>query len=185
MKQYKGYLLGMDLWDMDKLAQGWVFCFFAINPPRVGGISPLIDLRLGCSLRLASIYNVFRENLGQSIEQPTPGDRKMDTPLEVIQMKMEKDHDEMGDSTGAQTADQTSNLDIALEILLQNATEEFGFVPRDVYSGVFDLPNSRAEHDAALGRPFVFVFPYRVLSDDRTHNRTRFYHSPSPMLCDK
>ena len=38
-----------------------------------------------------------------------------------------------------------------LEILVQNATEEFGFFPRDVYCGVFNLPYSRAEHDPALG----------------------------------
>ena len=32
------------------------------------------------------------------------------------------------------------DTDIVLETLLRNATEEFGFAPRDVYNGVFDLP---------------------------------------------
>lgn len=37
-------------------------------------------------------------------------------------------------------------MDNALEILVQNATEEFCFAPRDVYSGVFELHNTRYRH---------------------------------------
>jgi hypothetical protein len=40
--------------------------------------------------------------------------------------------------------------DDALDILLHNATEEFGFAPCDVYSGVFDLPRTMEEHAIAV-----------------------------------
>jgi hypothetical protein len=39
-------------------------------------------------------------------------------------------------------------VDAAFEILVQNATGEFGFAPRDVYRGVFQLPATRMEHKA-------------------------------------
>jgi hypothetical protein len=44
----------------------------------------------------------------------------------------------------------TLKTDDALDILLRNATEEFGFAPRDVYSGVFDLPRTTEEHTIAV-----------------------------------
>lgn len=58
--------------------------------------------------------------------------------------------DESSDSTGAPTAAQVPKLDNALELLVENLTEEFGFVPRDTYCGVFNLPQTIAEHNAAL-----------------------------------
>ena len=47
-------------------------------------------------------------------------------------------------------ADDALKTDDALDILLHNATEEFGFAPRDVYSGVFDLPRTMEEHTIAV-----------------------------------
>lgn len=41
-------------------------------------------------------------------------------------------------------------VDDALKVLVRNATEEFGFAPRDVYQAVFELPLTRTEHEAAL-----------------------------------
>ena len=41
-------------------------------------------------------------------------------------------------------------VDSALEILVHNATEEFGFAPRDVYNGVFRLPRTREDHATVL-----------------------------------
>ena len=41
-------------------------------------------------------------------------------------------------------------VDNALKILVRNATEEFGFAPRDVYNGVLDLPFARSEHTASV-----------------------------------
>ena len=38
----------------------------------------------------------------------------------------------------------------AFKVLVRNATEEFGFAPRDVYKAVFDLPRAKHEHTAAV-----------------------------------
>ena len=48
----------------------------------------------------------------------------------------------------------------ALRILVRSATEEFGFVPRDVYDGIIDLPDMRNQHAGALNR-----FDYSGLKD--------------------
>ena len=37
-----------------------------------------------------------------------------------------------------------------METLLKNVIEEFGWAPRDVYLGVFDLPFIRHEHNEAV-----------------------------------
>ena len=41
-------------------------------------------------------------------------------------------------------------MEQALKILVRIATEEFGFIPRDVYSGLLDLPEMRKQHTDAL-----------------------------------
>ena len=38
----------------------------------------------------------------------------------------------------------------ALDVLVYNAIEEFGFAPRDVYAGVFKLPKTQARHIAEI-----------------------------------
>ena len=47
-------------------------------------------------------------------------------------------------------AAQVYELEAALRILVRNATEEFGFVPRDVYQSITDLPDVRKQHVNAL-----------------------------------
>jgi len=72
-----------------------------------------------------------------------------------MEVDEEEDCDGMGDCTGASATDQDENMvvdkvdqlvDNALKILVRNATEEFGFAPRDVYNGVFNLSRTRHEH---------------------------------------
>jgi len=41
-------------------------------------------------------------------------------------------------------------VDNALKILVRNAIEEFGLIPRDAYQGVFDLPVVKEEHAIAM-----------------------------------
>ena len=53
---------------------------------------------------------------------------------------------------GGDTEKPIANVDDALEILLHNATEEFGFSPRDVYDGVFRLAKTKETHDEAVKR---------------------------------
>jgi len=57
--------------------------------------------------------------------------------------------EEMVDETD-QPQTPVDTVDNALKILVRNATEEFGFIPRDVYKGVFDLPAVKEEHTIAM-----------------------------------
>ena len=101
-----------------------------------------------------------------------------DAALKVLQIEREKKKaeeeeqamEEMDDSTRASDTDQDQTMadvagqpqatvkkvddiktlvDDAFKILVRNATEEFGFIPRDVYRGVFDLPSTMDQHAAA------------------------------------
>ena len=108
---------------------------------------------------------------------PTTDDSAIDAVLEVLQMERgrkeaeHEDRDEMGDGTRTPARDQDVEMDgtgqpqalaggvdsapklpvdSALETLVRNATEEFGFAPRDVYNGVFDLPTTKRKHAAAV-----------------------------------
>ena len=64
-------------------------------------------------------------------------------------------------------------VDNALKILVRNATEEFGFAPRDVYDGVLDLPMMRLQHTASVRifsysklKAIVEMFPMKHELDD-------------------
>jgi len=133
-------------------------------------------------LCLSPEYEDFRSKLKQSLlflggaTLPTTGNHVIDAALEVLQTEREKtvkvvvkewdDHDKMGDSIRTWATDQVKNMvneagqpqapvtqvDDAFEVLVRNATEEFGFIPRDVYRGVFLLSRTRKEHAAAVRR---------------------------------
>jgi len=140
--------------------------------------SSLTVLRF-CSLCLQPEYNDFRSILetllllgGSTL--PTTDKEAIDAALEVLRMEREKekvveaeeneDRDEMGNDISASATDQDEdivdeagqprapidNVDNALKILVHNATEEFGFAPRDVYNGVFRLSQTREGHATAL-----------------------------------
>ena len=145
------------------------------------GGSSLTVLRLCYNLCLRPEYNNFRSRLGEFLPPrdgptpPTTNDNAIDAALEVLQTERERkeaekneDCDEMADGIGASATDQdvemmdaanqpqalVGKVDNALEILVRNATEEFGFAPSDVYSGFFELPTARGEHPAR-GTPFI------------------------------
>jgi len=137
---------------------------------------PLTTLHLCCRLRLQRRYNHFRSTLqkllplGDNLVPPTAGAREIDAVLEVLQterMRKQAEEEEAAeaaavaevravasDSFGAVAMDQTVGepgqpqdpADIAFEILVCNAIEEFGFAPRDVYGGVFELPQTKLRH---------------------------------------
>ena len=72
--------------------------------------------------------------------------------LKVLQTEAEKhkDRDEdMADEAGQSQASM-GKVGNALKILVHNATEEFGFIPRDVYDGVFKLHQTRKQHADAV-----------------------------------
>jgi len=101
----------------------------------------------------------------------TTSDNAIDAALEVLRerkkvVEAEKNEnlDDMGDGSTAQATDwdegmvdeagqplaPVSTVDNALEILVDNAIEEFGFAPRDVYGGVLEPHNTRHQHANAV-----------------------------------
>jgi hypothetical protein len=141
--------------------------------------SPLTILRLYCSLPLRPGYNAFRGRLKGSLLRHSTGDERIDAVLEVLRTETEaktaavvvvEDRDEMDGCTTASATDQDENMaeadqlqtpvvdtlkiplkmDDALKILVYNATQEFGFSPRDVYDGVFNFPDTKEEHVSAV-----------------------------------
>ena len=91
----------------------------------------------------------------------------IDAVLKVLQTDSREKEDR--DEIGASATDQDKNMveeagqpqalagkvDSALEILVHNATEEFGFAPRDVYNGVLELPDTRKQHAIAVEKLIV------------------------------
>jgi len=57
-------------------------------------------------------------------------------------------------------------VDKALEILVRNATKEFGFAPRDVYNGVLLLPKTRWWHAKAMDKLKYPMYPVPSPVDD-------------------
>ena len=136
------------------------------------GSSPT-DLRLCHSLCHQPGYNTFRSQLKKSLStldastSPTTGDKNIDAALEVLRTEREEeeeDHEETDDDIGGSVTDQNENMvdetdrpqapvdevDNALKVLVRNATEDFGFAPRDVYDAVLDLPLARSDHADAV-----------------------------------
>jgi len=82
----------------------------------------------------------------------------------VVEAEKNEDCDEMCDGISASATDQDEGavdeagqpqvpmgkVDNALKTLVYNATEEFGFSPRDVYNGVLRLSQTREDHAAAV-----------------------------------
>ena len=132
----------------------------------------LTILWLCYSLCLQPRFNDFRWRLQQYLPLPdgptlaTTGNKAIDAALEVLKREREREKavevkkgatllssaadqdEEMVDETG-QPQTQVDEVDNALKILVRNATEEFGFIPRDVYEGVFDLPAVKEQHTIA------------------------------------
>jgi len=93
----------------------------------------------------------------------------------------EEEEDQHEKDQNGNPADKTSQpqdpVGDAVEILLKNATEEFGFSPRDVYGGVLDLPKTRSEHADAVNQldhsvlvTLVRVFHNQHRLDDLSHH---------------
>ena len=106
---------------------------------------------------------------------PTTGDGAIDAVLKVLHTERERkkadeeqageeDCDEMDNSIGASATDKDEDMmdepgqpqtpvdevDNALKILVRSTTEEFGFAPRDVYDGVFNLPKTEGRHATVI-----------------------------------
>jgi hypothetical protein len=153
--------------------------------------SSLTILRLYCSLSLRPEYKNFRTSLEKYLPHlgrptlPTTDDKNIYAALEVLQTEREKGNcDGVVSDINASTTDQgkpmieadrpQTPVDNALKILVRNATEEFGFAPRDVYTAVFDLPGTMAQHNkvqqlrcaelASLVATFPWIHEHHELS---------------------
>jgi len=89
-------------------------------------------------------YNAFRGKLAELLSEPVNLTTDDEIVLEVLQTETETEV--MVDEAGQPDA----LVDNALETLVDNATEEFGFAPRDVYSGVVELRRTRRRHAATM-----------------------------------
>ena len=169
-KQLGAAVFGMPPWDMEELMEGYVFGFVSPSyhrprPCRLIEVRRLLTFIVRCSLRLWSKYDRFRSRLGECLPLlggstlPITGDESIDAALKVLQREAEKekghsiktsstDQDEnTGEADQPQApVDNTLKIDDALKILVHNATQEFGFAPRDVCDGVFDLRETRWYH---------------------------------------
>jgi len=146
------------------------------------GGSSLTFLHIYCSLRLLPMYDHFRNVLELYLPRldelmlPIANNKAIDAALEVLQMERKReaeteetggegrngvgdgitasatDQDEIMGEAGQLPAPEEITVDNVLKILVHNATEEFGFAPRDVYEGVLDLPSTMASHAAAVRR---------------------------------
>jgi hypothetical protein len=110
------------------------------------------------------LYVEFREKVKQSLLDPTliSIDDNVNTALLVIRTEMqarmeativEEENLEIEYGIGeAATYPQPSmwSVDDAMRILAQNAVIEFGYAPRDMCLGVFDLQEAKEVHDDAL-----------------------------------
>lgn len=98
---------------------------------------------------LQNKYKNFRSALQAHLSASTPldpPDMNIKSALAILEKEEERDSDEdkMGiDEEGATPQD-------FMNILLRNATEEFGFAARDVYRGVFTIADIAREHEDAL-----------------------------------
>ena len=120
------------------------------------------------SLRLHPKYNKLRSRLQQSpfldgLAPLTTDDETIDSVLNVLREEKRvataETYHEMDDGTrlsaiaqGVDVVDEAGHIEVdgALRSLVRNATEEFGFAPRDVYAGIFDLPGTRSRHAAEV-----------------------------------
>ena len=158
----------------------------SVAPFNGGSLLTLIHL---CSLRLQAGYNTFRNRLEQSLPYldgpmlSTTGDESIDAVLKVLWTERGRDQDETQvDADQSQTP-----VDNALKILVQNATEEFGFAPRDVYNGVLNLSCTRDQHAAAVEKLnysrlkiLAETFSDKLELDDFSHRVVVVY--PIPFL---
>ena len=110
---------------------------------------PLLTILCYCSLSLHPDYNKFRTGLEESLknDQTNSNDYLINAALAVLRGKNFRY--KRGNGPPA-TGQDTKMLRCAFKVLLENAIEEFGYAPRDVYSGVFDLPSTRAERNEAV-----------------------------------
>ena len=182
--------------------------------------SSLTTLRLYCSLSLQLDYNHFRGRLEQLPPLPdlstlptthykadltTHSELAIKSALEILHTagEAEKDEDrgEVDDDLGALAADRDKagqlqtpmdGVDNALKILVHNAIEEFGFIPRVVYSSVLRARDTGDGHAVAVEKltdtdlqeiVSSFAVDRGFISDISHQVIAVFPHPPTYLVC--
>ena len=178
-KQLDGAMWGMPLWSLEELIEGYASSSF-YRPSRGSSTAVrLRSLSLSPGYNaLRTMLEEYLPQL-DGLTAPETGDPKVDAILEVLHLEREREKvvaaaekeeeedypRELRDDIRAPTRDQEQmlvdqaeqqvpayriKLEKALAILVRTATEEFGFIPRDVYNGIVDLPGKRRQHAEAV-----------------------------------
>ena len=112
----------------------------------------LTVLCLCYSLRLYPDYGIFLDALNPSPSSPKPppiGLRwAVNGARKVLREAREEEENEECDETGdgSRTLAPMDGMENALKILVRDAVEEFGFIPRDVYNGIFGAHDLKTQH---------------------------------------
>ena len=116
------------------------------------------------SFRLQNEYDGFQRELQNRLSGVSMADSAFEESLNVAMEVLNAaaaaaHHDEVDGDSEVMLVDgepqpriPAYGVDGALKILINNATEEFGFAPRDVYEGIFVFHRTKFTHKAALGR---------------------------------
>ena len=156
-------------------------CLYGVWKSLWNGTPLSCSLFLLCRLSSTVICSFYVRGSSQDLSRLEKSLRLLDEPtlpdtldkdtyamLRVLQVEREKmvaeeDCDKM-DGVVALAPDQDENMvdetsqsqspevRNALKILVRNATEEFGFAPRDVYNGVFHLQETREDHHEGIAK---------------------------------
>jgi len=95
--------------------------------------------------RIGAVLEIFQtERKREVIETVEEGRDGVDISASAT------DQDEIMVDVGQPQTPVDIAVDKAFKILVRNATEEFGFAPRDVYNAILDLPATRDLHAAAV-----------------------------------
>jgi hypothetical protein len=124
--------------------------------------SPLLPTTDDKTIRTAlEILSRERERQMERQRQRQREEVREEEGCDKMEVEKNEDCDMMGDSIRASAADRDEDMvdqaaqpqapvDNALEILVHNVTEEFGFAPRDVYSGLLGFSDMKKQHAIAV-----------------------------------
>ena len=99
---------------------------------------------------MSTANSIFEEPVDVAMEV-LQAEREREKVLAADRDKVDDDNEAMAVDVGAQPQTPAYGVDDALKILIKNATEQFGFAPRDVYNGIFSPATVKVEHEALRG----------------------------------
>ena len=151
--------LGMPLWTEAELIEGYVLICSPFRHRRRPGSRPkTLCLR---SLRLIPRYAELQAGLQAVFDGSEPPDETIEAMMEIFEVESKKAETGMEKKDGrppaAQDADKPDTyqkkaagekwVNKVFEVLVRNAIEEFGHIPRDVYRAITNLSEEKEKRD--------------------------------------